>query len=156
MPKITPHLWFADKAEEAVAFYVSLIPESRIDRISTLPADSPSGPAGSVQLIEFTLAGQPFLALNAGPLDPFNHAISFVIPCDNQAEIDRLWHDLSEGGAAEMCGWLRDRYGVSWQIVPARLTELMTRSSPEAAARVAKAMLGMAKFDIAELEKAAE
>jgi predicted 3-demethylubiquinone-9 3-methyltransferase (glyoxalase superfamily) len=156
MPKITPHLWFADKAEEAVAFYVSLIPESRIDRISTLPADSPSGPAGSVQLIEFTLAGQPFLALNAGPLDPFNHAISFVIPCDNQAEIDRLWHGLSEGGAAEMCGWLRDRYGVSWQIVPARLTELMTRSSPEAAARVAKAMLGMAKFDIADLEKAAE
>jgi predicted 3-demethylubiquinone-9 3-methyltransferase (glyoxalase superfamily) len=155
MPEIIPSLWFTAKAAEAAAFYASLIPDSRVDRVSTLAADSPSGPAGSVEIVEFTLMGRPFQAMSAGPYEPFNHAISFTIPCDTQAEVDRLWNGLSAGGATEMCGWLRDRYGVSWQIVPTRLIELLTESPPDAAARVAKAMLGMAKLDIAALEAAA-
>jgi predicted 3-demethylubiquinone-9 3-methyltransferase (glyoxalase superfamily) len=126
-----------------VAFYVSLLPDSRIDCLTALPADSPSGPAGSVKVVEFTLRGRPFLAINAGPLDPFNHAVSFVITCADQAEIDRLWTALSDGGSIEQCGWLKDRYGVSWQIVPA-----------VRARRAAEAMLGMIKLDIAGLQKA--
>ena len=104
MSKTVPHLWYADKAEEAARFYVSLFPDSRIDGVTTMQADTPSGPAGSVQIVEFTLGGQPFLALNAGPLDPFNHAISFVVNCDDQAEVDRLWDGLSAGGSMERCG----------------------------------------------------
>ena len=154
MTRIVPHLWYADRAEEAARFYVSLLPDSRIDGVTVLPADTPSGPEGSVQMIEFTLAGRPFLALNAGPLDPFNHAVSFVVDCETQAEIDRLWDALSEGGSVERCGWLRDRYGVSWQIVPRRLGDMMKDRDPARARRVADAMLGMVKFDIAELEKA--
>ena len=154
MSKVIPHLWYADKAEEAASFYVSLLPNSRIDSVTTLPADTPSGPAGSVQIVEFTLAGQPYLALNAGPLDPFNHAISFVINCDDQAEIDRLWDALSEGGSVEQCGWLKDRYGLSWQIVPRVLGEMMKDRDPARSKRVAEAMLKMVKFDIAELERA--
>jgi predicted 3-demethylubiquinone-9 3-methyltransferase (glyoxalase superfamily) len=96
-----------------VAFYVSLLPDSRIDCLTALPADSPSGPAGSVKVVEFTLQNRPFLAINAGPLDPFNHAVSFVITCADQAEIDRLWTALSDGGSIEQCGWLKDRYGKS-------------------------------------------
>ncbi len=155
MPKITPHLWFAEKAEEAARFYASLLPDSRVDRVTALPTDSPSGPAGSVALVEFTLMGQPFMAISAGPLDPFNHAVSFMIPCETQAEIDRLWAAFSEGGQTEQCGWLRDRYGLCWQIVPSRLGDLLTDPDPARAARVAKAMLVMAKFDIAALESAA-
>lgn len=154
MSKIIPHLWYADKAEEAARFYVSLLPDSRIDSVVTMPADSPSGPAGSVQVIEFTLRGQPFLALNAGPLDPFNHAISFVINCDDQAEIDRLWDALSEGGSTEMCGWLKDRYGVSWQILPTMLGEMMKDKDEVRGRRVAEAMLKMVKLDIQGLEDA--
>src|SRR5918912_897917 len=110
MSKVTPCLWFADKAEEAARFYVSLLPDSRIDGVTPLPADSPSGPAGSVQVVEFTLAGRPFMAMSAGPLDPFNHAVSFMIECEDQAEVDRLWDALSAGGKVEQCGWLKDRY----------------------------------------------
>ena len=154
MSKVIPHLWYADKAEEAASFYVSLLPNSRIDSVTTLPADTPSGPAGSVQIVEFTLAGQPYLALNAGPLDPFNHAISFVINCDDQAEIDRLWDALSEGGSVEQCGWLKDRYGVSWQIVPRVLGEMMKDRDPARSKRVAEAMLKMVKLDIDGLRKA--
>jgi predicted 3-demethylubiquinone-9 3-methyltransferase (glyoxalase superfamily) len=154
--KIVPHLWYADKAEEAAAFYASLLPDSRVDSVTTLPADTPSGPAGSVQIVEFTLAGQPFLALNAGPLDPFNHAISFVINCDDQAEIDRLWDALGEGGSIEQCGWLKDRYGVSWQIVPTVLGELMRDKDPAKTRRVAEAMLKMVKLDIEGLRRAYE
>ncbi len=113
MSRITPHLWYVDQAEEAAAFYVSLLPDSRIDSVTTLPADRPSGPEVSVQVVEFILAGQRFMAINAGPLDPFNHAISFMIGCADQAEIDRLWAALLDGGSAEACGWLKDRYGVS-------------------------------------------
>src|SRR5512134_1237216 len=124
-PKIVPHLWFAEKAIEAARFYVSLFPGSRVDGVTAIPADTPSGPAGSVEVVEFTLAGQQFMAINAGPLDPFNHAISFIVNCADQAEIDRLWDALSAGGVVEQCGWLRDRYGVAWQILPAVLGELI-------------------------------
>jgi predicted 3-demethylubiquinone-9 3-methyltransferase (glyoxalase superfamily) len=154
MSKITPCLWFADKAEEAARFYVSLIPDSRINSVTPLPADSPSGPAGSVQVIEFTLAGQSYIAMQAGPLDPFNHAISFMINCADQAEVDRLWDALSQGGSIEQCGWLKDRYGVSWQIVPTALGEMMKDKDQHKARRVAAAMLKMVKLDIAGLRKA--
>ena len=153
--KITPHLWFADGAVEAASFYVSLFPDSRLDGVTSVPADTPSGPAGSVQIVEFTLAGQRFMAIGAGPLDPFNHAISFLVSCEDQAEVDRLWDALSAGGAIEQCGWLRDRYGVSWQIVPTVLGELMKDPDRGRARRVVEAMLGMKKLDIAALERAA-
>src|SRR5262249_33073267 len=119
--KIVPHLWFVDQAVEAAKFYVSLFPDSHVDSVTAIPAETPSGPAGSVSVVEFTLAGQQFQAISAGPLDPFNHAISFIVNCGDQAEIDRLWEALSAGGTIEECGWLRDRYGVSWQIVPTAL-----------------------------------
>jgi predicted 3-demethylubiquinone-9 3-methyltransferase (glyoxalase superfamily) len=154
MARIVPHLWYSEKAEEAAAFYASLLPNSRVDGVTTLPADSPSGPEGSVQVVEFTLAGQPFMAINAGPLDPFNHAISFIINCDTQEEIDRLWDALSEGGAIEHCGWLKDRYGVSWQIVPAVLGQMMKDKDRARTRRVAQAMLKMVKLDIAGLKAA--
>ncbi len=153
MSKIVPHLWYSQKAEEAAAFYASLLPDSRVDRVTTLPADTPSGPEGSVQIVEFTLAGQPFMAINAGPLDPFNHAISFMINCDSQAEIDRLWDALSNG-SIEQCGWLKDRYGVSWQIVPTVLGEMMKDGDRARVRRVAEAMLKMVKLDIEGLKAA--
>jgi predicted 3-demethylubiquinone-9 3-methyltransferase (glyoxalase superfamily) len=153
--KIVTHLWYADQAREAAEFYVSLLPDSRIDSINGLPADTPSGPAGSVEVVEFTLAGQSYVALKAGPLDPFNHAISLMVQCDDQAEVDRLWNALSEGGQVEQCGWLKDRWGLSWQIVPRRLGELMRDPDRAKAKRVAEAMLKMVKLDIAGLEAAA-
>jgi predicted 3-demethylubiquinone-9 3-methyltransferase (glyoxalase superfamily) len=153
--KIVPHLWFADKAVEAANFYVSLFPDSRVDSVTPIPADTPSGPAGSVQVIEFTLAGQKFMAINAGPLDPFNHAISFMVNCSDQAEVDRLWDALSAGGTIEQCGWLKDRYGLSWQIVPTALGELMKSADSGRAKRVMEAMLKMKKLDIAGLKRAA-
>lgn len=152
--KIVPHLWYASGAEEAAAFYVSIFPGSRIDAVTPLPADSPSGPAGSVKVVELTLCGQPFMAIDAGPFEPFNHAISFLVECADQAEIDRYWDALSEGGELEQCGWLRDRYGLSWQISPAVLGEMLKSPDRTAAARAAQAMLRMKKLDIAELERA--
>jgi predicted 3-demethylubiquinone-9 3-methyltransferase (glyoxalase superfamily) len=152
--KIVPHLWFVDNAVEAANFYVSLFPDSRVDSVSPIPAETPSGPAGSVPVVEFTLAGQPFMAISAGPLDPFNHAISFMVNCDDQPEIDRLWEALSAGGTIEMCGWLKDRYGVSWQIVPTVLGEMMKDSDRDRARRVTETMLQMQKLDIARLEEA--
>ena len=154
MTQIVPHLWYSEKAEEAARFYASVIPNSRVDSVTTLPADTPSGPEGSVQVVEFTLAGQSFLAINAGPLDPFNHAISFAINCDSQDEIDRLWSALSAGGSIEHCGWLKDRYGVSWQIVPSVLGRMMKDGDKAKARRVAQAMLKMVKLDIAQLQAA--
>jgi predicted 3-demethylubiquinone-9 3-methyltransferase (glyoxalase superfamily) len=139
---------------EAANFYASLFPDSRVDDVTPVPADTPSGPAGSVQVVEFTLAGQPFMAINAGPLDPFNHAISFIVNCDDQAEVDRLWDALSNGGTIEQCGWLKDRYGVSWQIVPTVLGEMMKDKDRDRSKRVMEAMLQMKKLDIAGLEKA--
>lgn len=152
--KIVPHLWFVDQAVEAAEFYVTLFPDSRVDSVTAIPADTPSGPAGSVQIVEFTLAGQPFMAISAGPLDPFNHAISFIVNCTDQAEVDRLWDALSDGGTIEQCGWLRDRYGVSWQIVPTQLGAMMKDTDRDRSRRVMEAMLQMKKFDIARLEQA--
>jgi predicted 3-demethylubiquinone-9 3-methyltransferase (glyoxalase superfamily) len=154
MSKIVPHLWYSEKAEEAAAFYAAIIPDSHVDAVTALPADSPSGPAGSVRVVEFTLAGQPFQAISAGPLDAFNHAVSFVLLCDDQTEIDRLWAALSDGGQVEECGWLRDRYGVSWQIVPTVLGEMMKDPDRGRAKRVAEAMLRMVKLDVAALRAA--
>jgi predicted 3-demethylubiquinone-9 3-methyltransferase (glyoxalase superfamily) len=152
--KIVPHLWYVDNAAEAAKFYASLFPDSRVDRVTAVPADTPSGPAGSVEVVEFTLAGQPFMAISAGPLDPFNHSISFIVNCDDQAEVDHYWNGLSAGGAIEQCGWLRDRYGVSWQIVPVVLGEMMTDPDRDRARHVMEAMLKMKKLDIAGLEEA--
>ncbi|MEZ0335756.1 MAG: VOC family protein [Gemmatimonadales bacterium] len=155
MPTITPSLWYSREAEEAAKFYASIFPNSRVDRVTALPSDSPSGPAGSVKIVEFTLLGQQFQAFSAGPLDPFNHAISFVVSCDTQEEIDRYWDALLQGGTPEQCGWLKDRYGLSWQIVPQLLSTLMTDPDREKAKRVSDAMLKQVKFDIAELKRAA-
>jgi predicted 3-demethylubiquinone-9 3-methyltransferase (glyoxalase superfamily) len=155
MTKITPHLWYAREAEEAARFYASVFPDSRVERVTALPAESPSGPPGSVKVVEFVLFGQPFMAISAGPLDPFNHAISFVVQCESQDELDRYWTALLAGGQAEQCGWLKDKYGLSWQIVPRRLGELMTDPDRARAARVAEAMLKMVKLDVAALEAAA-
>jgi predicted 3-demethylubiquinone-9 3-methyltransferase (glyoxalase superfamily) len=154
MSKIVPNLWYTGKAEEAAAFYASLLPNSRVDSVTALPADTPSGPAGSVKVVEFTLMGQPFMAFSAGRLDPFNHAVSFMVQCDDQAEIDRLWAALSDGGKTEQCGWLKDRYGLFWQIAPRVLGEMMKDSDRPRAKRVAEAMLKMTKLDIAMLERA--
>jgi len=127
-----------------------------VDNVSTLPAETPSGPAGTVKVVEFTLFGQPFMAISAGPLDPFNHAISFVVNCDDQAEIDRYWDALKDGGSVEQCGWLKDRYGVSWQIVPTILHQMMTDADRSKARRAAEAMLKMVKLDVAGLKAAYE
>jgi predicted 3-demethylubiquinone-9 3-methyltransferase (glyoxalase superfamily) len=155
MPTITPSLWYSREAEEAANFYASIFPDSRVDRVTALPSDSPSGPAGSVKIVELTLLGQPFEAFSAGPLDQFNHAISFSVSCDTQEEIDRYWDALLQGGTPEQCGWLKDRYGLSWQIVPKVLSTLIADPDREKAKRVSEAMLSMVKLDIAELERAA-
>jgi predicted 3-demethylubiquinone-9 3-methyltransferase (glyoxalase superfamily) len=156
MAKIVPCLWYSEKADEAAHFYASLIPDSRVDSVTTLAADSPSGPEGSVKIVEMTLAGQPFTAMTAGPFEAFNHAISFIVNCDDQAEVDRLWEGLSQGGTEEMCGWVKDRYGLSWQIIPRAFGEMMRDKDRGKVARVSQAMLKMKKFDIAELRKAFE
>jgi predicted 3-demethylubiquinone-9 3-methyltransferase (glyoxalase superfamily) len=123
MSKISPCLWFDGEAEEAAKFYVSLLPNSRIERVQKNITDSRAGKAGTVLVVDFTLAGQRFMALNGGTRFEYTHAISFKVDCADQAEVDRLWDALSDGGSIEQCGWLRDRYGVSWQIVPAVLPQ---------------------------------
>ena len=155
MQKITPHLWYAKEAEEAAAFYASVFPDSRVVRVTPMPSESPSGPPGSVKVVEFVLFGQPFMAISAGPLDAFNHAVSFVVNCEDQAEIDRYWEGLLQGGGSpEQCGWLKDRFGLSWQIVPAVLGEMMTDPDQAKARRATDAMLKMVKLDIAALRAA--
>ncbi|MGE0650303.1 MAG: VOC family protein [Alphaproteobacteria bacterium] len=153
--KVTQHLWFEKDMEAAIAFYTSLIPGSSVHWVSAVPADNPSGPAGSVRIAAFSLDDQRYMAIEAGPLDPFNHSFSIMIECDTQEEIDRLWDALKDGGATEQCGWLRDRWGLSWQIAPKRLGELMSDPDRDKARRVTEAMLRMEKFDIAALEAAA-
>jgi predicted 3-demethylubiquinone-9 3-methyltransferase (glyoxalase superfamily) len=155
MTKVIQHLWFEKDMEAAIGLYTSLIPGSSLDWISALPANSPGGPAGSVRLASFTIGDQRYMAIEAGPLDPFNHSFSIMVECDDQAEVDRLWEALREGGSVEQCGWLRDRFGLCWQIVPKRLGELMGDPDRQKARRVAEAMLKMNKFDIAGLEAAA-
>jgi predicted 3-demethylubiquinone-9 3-methyltransferase (glyoxalase superfamily) len=154
MAKISPHLWYTSEAEEAASFYASIFPNSRVDRVTAMQNDSPSGPPGSVKVVEFTLFGQPFMAISAGPLDSFNHSVSFVVNCDDQSEIDRYWDALLEGGSAEQCGWLKDKYGLSWQIVPTVLGAMMTDPDKEKARRAGKAMMKMVKLDIAKLKAA--
>jgi predicted 3-demethylubiquinone-9 3-methyltransferase (glyoxalase superfamily) len=156
MQRITPFLWFDGQAEQAARFYVSLFPDSRIERVSRSPADTPSGPAGMVLTVEFTLAGSPYIALNGGPMYSFTEAVSFQIACADQAEVDRLWAALSEGGSEGRCGWLKDRWGLSWQVVPNRLLELFNDPGAGRSRRTAEAMLKMNKIIIAELEHAAD
>ena len=157
MSKITPCLWFDGNAEEAANFYVSLLPGSRVDNVMRSPADNPSTPAGAVLTVDFTLAGQRFTALNGGPEFPFTEAISFVIDCEDQPEVDRLWAALTEGGGApSQCGWLKDRYGVSWQIIPRQLGEILGDPDTEGARRAMEAMLKMSKIDVAALRRAFE
>ena len=156
MSKISPCLWFDGEAEEAARFYVSLLPGSRIDHVQRNVVDSPGGKAGTVLVVEFTLAGESYMALNGGKRFEYTHAVSFKIDCADQGEVDRLWDALSEGGAVERCGWLRDRYGVFWQIVPTGLPQLLCDPDPAKAARVMQALLGMVKLDIAVLQRAAD
>ena len=153
--KIMPHLWYAKEAEAAARFYASIFPDSGVDRVTPLPIESPSGPAGSVKIVDFRLFGQRFQAITAGPLDPFNHAISLVVLCDDQAELDRYWRALlADGGEPEMCGWLRDKFGVSWQIVPAELDRMIGDRDRERAIRVCEVMLQQQKLDMDALRAA--
>ncbi len=154
--KVTQHLWFEKDMERAIRFYTSQIPGSTVDWITTLPTETPSGQPGSVTIAGFTLGDQRYMAIEAGPLDAFNHSFSIIVECETQAEIDRLWQALGEGGATEQCGWLRDRWGLCWQITPRRLGELMSDPDPAKVKRVTEAMLKMSKFDIAGLEAAAQ
>ena len=156
MSNITPCLWFDGKAEEAASFYASLFPDSHVDAIHRAPGDYPSGKAGDVLTVEFTLMGRPFIGLNGGPLFKFNEAISFQIPVETQAEVDRLTDALSAVAEAEQCGWVKDRFGVSWQIVPRRLTRMLGDADPARAKRVFDAMMQMKRIDIAVLERAAD
>ena len=157
MSKISPCLWFVSEAEEAASFYVSLLPDSRIEKVLCNTIDSPGGKAGTVLVVDFTLAGQRFMALNGGMMMEYTHAVSFKIDCADQAEVDRLRDTLLvNGGKAEQCGWLKDRYGVSWQIVPTALTKYLGGADTAGAQRAMQAMLGMVKLDIEDLKRAYE
>src|SRR5262245_16221527 len=153
--RIFPNLWYAREAEEAARFYTSIFPDSRIDRITALMSESPSGAPGSVKVVDFTILGQRFQAMSAGPHHEFNDAISMVVLCEDQVELDRYWNALLEGGGkAQACGWLIDRFGVRWQIVPAALDEMMQDKDAARSKRVTDALLQMVKIDLATLEKA--
>ncbi|MBI1360407.1 MAG: VOC family protein [Alphaproteobacteria bacterium] len=157
MSKISPCLWFASEAEEAARFYVTLLPDSRIEKVQKNVGDSPGGKDGAVLAVDFTLAGQQFMAINGGQDFPFSYAVSFTIYCDTQAEIDRLSGALiSSGGVQEACGWVKDRYGLSWQITPRILPKLLADPDRGRAGRAMQAMLTMEKLDIAALEAAAD
>jgi predicted 3-demethylubiquinone-9 3-methyltransferase (glyoxalase superfamily) len=155
MPTITPNLWFDGTAEQAAEFWTSIFPDSRIDRVNHAPADSPGGPKGYVVTVDFSLFGQPFTGINGGSDFTFNESISLLIDCKDQAEVDHYWDALiADGGEPGPCGWLKDRFGVSWQVVPRRLRELMDSDDPAGAERAMQAMLGMSKLDVAGLEAA--
>jgi predicted 3-demethylubiquinone-9 3-methyltransferase (glyoxalase superfamily) len=154
--KIKPCLWFDGKAEEAVHFYTGLFPGSSIDEVHRAKTEYPGGKAGAVLMIAFTLVGQSYLALNGGPHDRFNDAISLSVDCEDQFEVDRYWAALTAGGGTPVqCGWLKDKYGLSWQIVPRRLPQLLSDPDPDRGARVMRAMMQMVKLDVAALEAAA-
>ncbi len=155
MQKITPFLWFDDNAEEAVNFYTSVFKNSKVLSMNRLPEGTP-GPAGKVMTATFELEGQEFMALNGGPEYKFTEAISFFVNCETQAEVDELWEKLSEGGEKGPCGWLKDKFGVSWQIVPTALGEMLGDQDPKKAQNVMQAMLKMSKIDIAGLRRAYE
>ena len=156
MPKLTPNLWFDKNAELAANFYVSIFPNSRVTNVNRSPADFPSGKAGDVVTVDWELDGHPFTGINGGPDFRFNESISFVVHCESQEEVDHYWSKLSDGGdpKAQQCGWLKDRFGVSWQIVATILVQMLGDQDREKANRVMRAMLGMKKIDIAELRKA--
>ena len=156
MSKLSPCLWFDGRAEEAAHFYASLLPDSHVDTVHRAPSEYPSGRAGDVLTVEFTLAGMPFVGLNGGPRFTFNEAVSFQIYTDDQAETDRLTAALSAVPDAEQCGWVKDRYGLSWQIVPRRLLALMTDPDRARAKRAMEAMMRMKRIDIAAIERAAD
>jgi predicted 3-demethylubiquinone-9 3-methyltransferase (glyoxalase superfamily) len=155
MQKITPNLWFEDQAEEAAEFYTSIFKNSRITGVSRYGEAGPR-PAGSVMVVEFELDGQQFLALNGGPEFQFTEAISFVINCESQEEVDYMWERLTDGGEESMCGWLKDRYGVSWQVVPTALHALLSEPDPEKASRIMEAFFQMRRIDLPRLERARE
>jgi predicted 3-demethylubiquinone-9 3-methyltransferase (glyoxalase superfamily) len=147
--KITPFLWYSKEAEEAAAFYTNIFPDSRITRVWTVPS------AGDTKVVEFDLCGQPFFAMSSGQPDAFNQSISLMVDCADQAELDRYWNGLLEGGGSPVaCGWLKDRFGISWQIVPDDLIRMMADPDPVKAGRVAAAMMSMVKFDAAALRAA--
>jgi predicted 3-demethylubiquinone-9 3-methyltransferase (glyoxalase superfamily) len=153
--RIFTHFWYAREAEEAARLYASVFPDSRVDRVTTLSSDTPSGPPGSVKVVDFTLFGQRFRAMSAGPHHEFNDAISIVVLCEDQTELDRYWNALLEGGGKpQACGWLVDRFGLRWQIVPSVLEEMMSDGDPARSKRVTDALLTMVKLDIAGLEEA--
>jgi predicted 3-demethylubiquinone-9 3-methyltransferase (glyoxalase superfamily) len=153
--KIYPSLWYAEGADEAAAFYASIFPDSRVDRVTALQSQSPSGSPGSVKVVEFTLMGQRFQAMSAGPHHELNDAISITVLCADQAELDRYWDALlAGGGRPQACGWLVDRWGLRWQIVPERFEAMMADPDRARAKRVTDAMMTMVKFDIAALERA--
>jgi predicted 3-demethylubiquinone-9 3-methyltransferase (glyoxalase superfamily) len=155
MPRISPMLWFDAQAEEAATFYTSIVPNSSIDSVSRAASDTPSGAKGTVLTVEFTLDGARFTALNGGPEFAFSEAISFVIDCQDQAEVDRYWDALpADGGEPGPCGWLKDRFGVSWQVIPKQLNETINGPDAAGAERAMQAMLGMHKLDVAALEAA--
>jgi predicted 3-demethylubiquinone-9 3-methyltransferase (glyoxalase superfamily) len=155
MQTISPCLWFMENAEEAARFYVSIFPDSRIDRVSTSPATTPAGPPGSIVMVDFTLFGRPFFCFSPDPQDRFNNAISLMVSCDTQDEIDRYWDALLQGGGqAVQCGWLKDRYGVSWQITPRVLLDMVADRDRAKARRAMEAMMGMVKLDVAALRQA--
>jgi predicted 3-demethylubiquinone-9 3-methyltransferase (glyoxalase superfamily) len=152
MQKITSHLWFDKEAKQAAEFYVTVFPNSKITSIKTIH-DTPSG---DCDIVSFELNGQPFMAISAGPLFKFNESVSFVIKCETQGEIDYYWGKLSAVPSSGQCGWLKDKFGLSWQVTPTIMDELLASSDPKRLARVTKAFLQMKKFDIAELKRAAE
>ncbi len=153
--KIIPNLWFDTQAEEAAAFYTSIFPNSKITAVSRYPEGAPR-PAGMVMTVTFVLDGQEFTGLNGGPEFTFNEAVSFHITCADQAEVDHYWEKLADGGEHIQCGWLKDRYGVAWQVVPAGFEELVVSGDPARAARAMQAMLGMKKLDLAALQAAVD
>ncbi len=154
MPKITPWMWFDTQAEEAATFYTSVFENSRVLEITRYGKAGPR-PEGTVMTVSFELDGQQFVGLNGGPEFEFNEAISFQVSCETQAEVDHFWRRLSEGGEEGACGWVKDRYGVWWQIVPTRLVELVNDPDPETSENVVRAILQMKKIDVATLEEAA-
>jgi predicted 3-demethylubiquinone-9 3-methyltransferase (glyoxalase superfamily) len=154
MQKITTFLWFDTQAEDAAKFYTSIFPNAKITAVSRY-GDAGPGPKGSVMTVNFQLEGQEFVAMNGGPMYPFTHAISLMVNCRTQEEVDRYWDRLVEGGKPVACGWLQDKYGLSWQITPTALMELLKDEDPQKTQRVMKAMMEMVKLDIGTLERAA-
>jgi predicted 3-demethylubiquinone-9 3-methyltransferase (glyoxalase superfamily) len=153
MSKVTPFLWFDGQAEEAAAFYVSLLPGSRITHVTRYGGAGP-GPKGTAMTVTFELDGRPFIALNGGPHFKFNEAVSFSVSCDSQEEVDRYWAALTEGGEEGRCGWCKDRFGLSWQVTPVALGQMLSDPDPVRSKRVMEAMLGMKKIDVAALRRA--